>query len=75
MCRQAVGKGEVRIVTHAFVRPGRSRDFVCHSRCATPALIAAIVVVHGSVQRVPVANEVDGETWRDVCEQLRQKAA
>jgi hypothetical protein len=65
-CRQTVGKGEVRIVTHAFVMPGRSRDFVHHLGCATPALVAAMVRAHGSVGQVPVAKEVDGERWRVV---------
>ena len=70
-CKQRVGKGGMRIVTHAFVRPGRSHDFVNHLTCATPALVAAMVNVHGSVERVPVAEEVDGEKWRVACEQLR----
>jgi hypothetical protein len=70
-CKERVGKGEMRIVTHAFVRPGRSHDFVNHLTCATPALVAAMVNVHGSVERVPVAEEVDGEKWRVACEQLR----
>jgi hypothetical protein len=30
-----------------------------------------MVNVHGSVERVPVAEEVDGEKWRVACEQLR----
>ena len=73
-CKERVGKGEIRIVTHAFVMPGRSHDFVNHLTCATPALVAAMVNVHGSVERVPVAKEVDGEKWRVACEQLRQKS-
>ena len=60
----------MRIVTHAFVMPGRSHDFVNHLTCATPALVAAMAKVHGSVERVPVANEADGERWRVACEQL-----
>ena len=60
----------MRIVTHAFVMPGRSHDFVCHLKCATPALVAAMAKAHGSIERVPVANEVDGERRRVACEQL-----
>ena len=38
LCKQRLGLGEVRIVTCAFVRPGRRHDFVSHASCATPAL-------------------------------------
>ena len=60
-CRSAVGKGELRIVTHAFVRPGRSYDFVCHLKCATSALVKAMVGVHGSVECVPTAKGMGAE--------------
>ena len=73
-CRSAVGKGELRIVTHAFVRPGRSHDFVCHLKCATPALVAAMVGVHGSVERVPTANGMGTEECRGACAQLERIA-
>ena len=59
VCKQTVGKGEVRIVTHAFVRPGRSHDFVCHSTCATPKLVQSMVSVHGAVQYVPTRKSID----------------
>ena len=67
VCKKAVGKGEVRIVAHAFVRPGRSRDFVYHAGCATPKLVQAMVSVYGAVQCVPVAQSIDSE----VCEGVR----
>ena len=66
-CKQSVRKGEVRIVTHAFVRPGRSHDFVCHAKCATPELVRAIMSVHGTVQCVPMAKGMDTIT----CEEVR----
>jgi hypothetical protein len=69
-CKSAVGKGELRIVTHAFVRPGRSHDFVCHFKCATSALVKAMVGVHGSVERVPTAKEMGTEECGDACAQL-----
>ena len=69
-CKERVGKGRLRIVTHAFVMPGRSRDFVCHLKCATPALVAAMVGVHGSVERVPTAKEMGTEECGDACAQL-----
>jgi hypothetical protein len=73
-CKRGVWKGEMRIVTHAFVRPGRSHDFVCHLKCATSALVKVMVRVDGSIERVPTAKGIDGEEWRVVCEQLRQKS-
>ena len=74
-CRSVVGKGEMRIVTHAFVRPGRTHDFVCHLKCVTSALVKAMVGVYGSVKRVPTAKGIDGEELRVVCEELERKAA
>ena len=57
-------------MTHAFVRPGRSHDFVNHLTCATPALVAAMAKVHGSVGRVPVAKGVGAEECEDAFAQL-----
>ena len=62
-----VGKGDVRIVTHAFVRPRRSHDFVCHARCATPKMVQAMVSVYGAVKCVPMAKGIDTV----VCEEVR----
>lgn len=56
----------MRIVTHAFVRPGRSHDFVCHLKCATPALVAAMAKVHASVERVPTAKGMVAEECADM---------
>jgi hypothetical protein len=75
LCKQRVGKGELRIVTHAFVRPERSHDFVNHLTCATPALVAAMVGVHGSVELVPVARGVGVEECANVLAQLQWAAA
>jgi hypothetical protein len=72
LCKQRVRKGEVRIVTHTFVRPGRSHDFVKHLKCATPALVAAMVGVQGSVGEVPGAKDVGAEGYEDACAQLRR---
>ena len=66
VCKQVVRKGDVRIVTHAFVRPGRSHDFVCHARCATLKLVQAMVSVYGAVQCVPVGKGVDPEERDEV---------
>ena len=73
VCKQGVGKGEVRVVTHAFVKPGRTHDFVCHARCATPALVKAMLSVYVSVDRVPIAKGMDAETRKGVCALLEQR--
>ena len=67
VCKQVVRKGDVRIVTHAFVRPGRSHDFVCHARCATLKLVQAMVSVYGAVEWVPMTKSIDIM----VCEEVR----
>ena len=72
VCKQGVGKGEVRVVTHAFVRPGRAHDFVCHARCATPAVVKSMVGVYGSVERVPMAEGMNAETREGVCALLER---
>ena len=44
VCKQRVEKGEWRVVTCAFVKPGRTHNFVSHVKCASPrALIDSIV--------------------------------
>ena len=55
------------MVTHAFVRPGRTHDFVCHLRCVTPALVRAMVNVYGTVGNVPVAKEMNADMCKDAC--------
>ena len=56
-----IGKGEARLVTHAFVRPGRTRDFVRHVRCVSAQLLKAVIAAHGSIERVPVAGSIDAD--------------
>ena len=70
LCKQRVGLGEVRIVTCAFVRPGRRHDFVSHASCATPALMRAILSVYGTLRRMPMASGMDIEAYERVCAQL-----
>ena len=60
-------------MTHAFVKPGRSHDFVCHIGCANPVLMKAVLGVYGTVERVPMANEMSAEMRKDVCEKLVSK--
>ena len=72
LCRQRVDKGEVRIVTHAFVRPGRRHNFVSHARCATLALLNDMVSVYGTIRCVPKASGMGGEVYDWACEQLER---
>jgi hypothetical protein len=58
-CKRAVEKGETRLVTHAFVRPGRGTCFVRHVGCVTATLLREVLAVHGSVERVPVGAGMD----------------
>ena len=61
-CKQVIGKGEVRVVTHAFVRPNRGTYFVRHAECATSVFMTAVLKAHGSVECVPVSEDIDGNT-------------
>eukprot|EP00966_Prymnesium_polylepis_P200538 4646580-Prymnesium_polylepis.1 len=45
-CKGTVAKGEVRVVTHAFVRPNRCTYFVRHARCVTAAFVASMLSAH-----------------------------
>ena len=69
-CKGVVEKGEARLVTHAFVRPGRSRDFMRHVGCVSPELMRAVIAAHGSVERVPVEKGMDGDALSATCAQL-----
>ena len=60
-CKQVIGKGEVRVVTHAFVRPNRGTYFVRHVDCATSVFMAAVLKAHGSIECVPVCGDLDGD--------------
>ena len=73
VCRRGVETGEVRIVTHAFVKPGRSHDFVSHLTCATPAVVEAMLAVYFTVERVPMA--VNADVCKEVCAQLERSRA
>jgi hypothetical protein len=75
-CKQVVEKGEVRIVTLAFVRPGHSCKLVIHARCATAAIARAMRdACGGDVERVPMAKEVSVEVCREVRARLLSLSA
>ena len=69
-CKGVVVKGEVRVVTHAFVRPNRATYFVRHVRCTTAACVASMIKAHGSIDRVPVGSSIDAETLASIRAQL-----
>ena len=73
-CRGLVGKGELRVVTRAFVRPGRARDFVRHATCVTAALAEAMLAAYGSMERVPVSAEVDAAALGELRSRLSELA-
>ena len=54
-------KGEVRVVTHAFVRPNRGTYFVRHVRCVTVACVASMLKAHGSIDCIPVDSSMGAE--------------
>ena len=60
-CKGAVGKGELRVVTRAFVCPGRWTQFVRHMNCVSASLARQMVVVHGSAEAIPVGACVDAD--------------
>ena len=75
-CKQLVQKGEARIVTLAFVRPGHSCKLVSHARCATAALARAMrEACGGDVECVPMAKEVSAEERREVRARLLSLSA
>lgn len=53
-CKRLVEKGEPRLVTHAFVKPGRSHDFVQHVACVSGKVLESVFTAHGSVENIPV---------------------
>jgi hypothetical protein len=70
-----IGKGEARVVTHAFVCPGRGTCFVRHLNCATVAFVASMLGTHGSMERVPVDLSMNAEAAaaaRALLEELSQ---
>ena len=76
-CKGRVAKGELRLETIAFVRPGRRTVLVQHARatCVSVALARDVLVVYGSVERVPVGADVDSAMLAEVREMLLKRAA
>ena len=58
-------RGELRVVAHAPVRPGRTTCFVRHVTCVDAAFAAAMLAIHGTVERIPAAAGVGGARAAD----------
>ena len=71
-CKGAVGKGELRVVTRAFVCPGRWTQFVRHMNCVSASLARQMVAVHGSVEAIPVGAGVDADATEAARVKLEQ---
>lgn len=55
-----VQRGEVRVVTHATIRPGRGTCFVRHAACVSAAFAKAVMLAcAGDVERVLKVGRVD----------------
>ena len=54
-CKQQIDKGEARLETCAFVRPGRRTVFVSHVHCISAALAREVLGLYGTVERVPIS--------------------
>ena len=61
VCKQSVGKGDLRLETCAVVMPGRRTVFVTHAACVTAAQARDVLRVYVSVRRVPAGVGVDAE--------------
>ena len=54
-CKRTIPKGSVRLVTVAFVCPGRATSFMrCAPQCIDTACAAAVLAVYGSPERLPI---------------------
>ena len=59
-CRRRIDKGVARIEIRAFVRPGRRTLLFRCADCLDARFVAAVLAVHGSVERVPVQSALVG---------------
>lgn len=69
VCKQCVGKGDVRLVALEFVCPGKSCKLVHHVCCVTRKLVKAALEVYGSVDGIPISADVSVEQQKAI--QLR----
>ena len=57
-CKRLVGKGELRILIKAFVRPSRATTLVRCCACIDAAFARTVLSSHGTAARVPVEASV-----------------
>lgn len=74
-CKGAVAKGELRVVTRAFVCPGRWTQFVRHINCVSASFARQMVAVHGSIEAISVGAGVDADAAEAARVQLRQNTS
>ena len=75
VCKQVVGRGEMRLVTLAVVceRPKRLTKFVRHLSCVDSALAKSVLGASGgNVESVPVVGSVDSDRLERVKGELRR---
>ena len=63
-CNSRIEKGDARIEINAFVRPGRRTLLFRCVDCLDARFVAAVLAVHGSVERVPVGLVGSAEAQR-----------
>ena len=63
-CRRRIEKGAARVEIRAFVRPGRRTLLFRCVDCLDARFVAAVLAVHGSVERVPVGLGGSAEAQR-----------
>ena len=69
-CKNTIEKGDIRLVTCVFVRPGRRCDRICHVGCVNGSMVKAMLSVYKSIARVPIAAELDSKTCSSVRDRL-----
>ena len=72
-CKALIPKGSVRVLTTAFVCPGRATCFSRCSDCIDPAFAAAVLAVYPRVDSVPVGKGV-GDAAYGVFDALERAA-
>ena len=70
-CKGKVAKGEIRVVTHAPVRPYRKAHFIRHVACVSLAQAHAMAAAHGSIEDVPTDHRIDADDIEAAREQLK----
>ena len=70
-CKRHIDKGATRIVTTAFVRPGRATVLSRCARCIDAPFARAVLAVYGCAERVPIEPGVADEDAADVFQSLQ----